>query len=71
MTACVRRSLVEGPQAVALPPSQHSTGHLPEGRVKRNPRRCVRLALCDENVGAYETANLQLHGLQSRPERTK
>src|SRR4249920_2693462 len=50
MTARVRRGLVEGPQAVALPPSEHSHGHLPEGRVKRNPRRGVRLALCDENL---------------------
>ena len=51
MTARVRRGLVEGPQTVALPPSEHSTGHLPEGQAKRNPRRGVHVALCDENLG--------------------
>ena len=50
MTARVRRGLVEGPQAVALPPSEHLNGHLPEGQVKRNPRRGVALALCGENL---------------------
>lgn len=50
MTARVRRGLVEGPQTVALPPSEHSDGHLPEGQVKRNPRTGIGLALCDENL---------------------
>ncbi len=38
---------------------------------KRNPRARIGLALCDENRLRQEAAHLQLHGLQSRPERTK
>ncbi len=46
MTARVRSGLVEGPQAVALPPSPHSNGHLPEGRREMKPADgCARRSL--------------------------
>jgi hypothetical protein len=34
VTASVGRGLIEGPQTVALPPSPHVPGHLPEPRRK-------------------------------------
>ena len=63
-------SLIEGPKAVALPLSPHVPGHLAEGRVQRDPGAEDASAVCAIPLDQL-TAQPQLHGLQSRPERTK
>ncbi len=50
VAARVRGSLIEGPKAVALPLSPHVARHLPEGHGRRNPRRELGAAVCDENL---------------------
>jgi hypothetical protein len=51
MTARVSSGLIEGPQAVPVPPSPHSPGHLPEGHVKGKPGPTAGPALCANPVG--------------------
>jgi hypothetical protein len=70
VAARVCGGLIQGPKAVALPLSPHVSGELAEARCERNPRFEAEHALCAIKRD-QAAAQRQLHGLQSRPERTK
>ena len=70
VAARVCGGLIEGPKAVALPLSPHVPGHLPEGGPQRDSHAEDASAVCANPLDQL-TAQPQLHGLQSRPERTK
>ena len=51
MAACIGGRLVEGPEAIAVPPKLCHTGHLPRLERRGNPTRRQGSALCRRNGG--------------------
>jgi hypothetical protein len=62
VTASVRRGLVEGPKAVALPLSPHYAGDLPEPPAKRNP--------LEPRVVQFATKTVRSHSLRAGDDAT-